>query len=109
MAAHFPQIQGDVLEKPPVDRIAARAIAGRGLSSRIGVVAGDMLAGPLPGGYDVHLFSNVLHDWDEIVVRRLLRASSDALAPGGMIVVHDAFLERGRSRARCRLPPTPCC
>ena len=51
-----------------------------------------MLNEPLPGGYDVHLFSNVLHDWDEPVVEQLLQASAEALAPGGLLIVHDAFL-----------------
>lgn len=96
-AAHFPEMQGDVLEKPPVDGIARRAIERRGLSSRIGVVAGDILAEPLPGGYDLHLFSNVLHDWDEATVGELLRASRAAIAPGGAIVIHDAFLDEAKT------------
>jgi acetylserotonin N-methyltransferase len=40
----------------------------------------------------VHLFSNVLHDWGEEIVRQLLRASAAALPPGGRVVVHEAFL-----------------
>ena len=71
-AGRFPALRASVLEKPPVDRIAARGIAQRGLGDRVDTVVGDMLAEPLPGGYDVHLFSNVLHDWDEDIVRQLL-------------------------------------
>ena len=69
-----------------------RAIAKRGFSDRVGVIPGDMLSEPLPRGYDVHLFSNVLHDWDEPVVEQLLQASAEALAPGGLLIVHEAFL-----------------
>jgi len=47
---------------------------------------------PLPADADVHLFSNVLHDWDEPVVRELLQKSFDALLGGGLVMVHDAFL-----------------
>lgn len=97
LAAHFPDVRGTVLEKPPVDRIALRAIRKRGFDGRVTVHAGDMLAGPLPAGHDVHLFSNVLHDWDEDVVRQLLGASADALARGGLLVVHDAFLNAGKT------------
>ena len=89
--------RASVLEKPPVDRIAARAIAQRGFGDRVAVIAGDMLADPLPGGHDVHLFSNVLHDWDEDVVRRLLRASAAALPAGGLLVVHETFLNADRT------------
>ena len=56
-----------------------------------------MLDGPLPGGHDVHLFSNVLHDWDETVVRRLLQASARALPAGGLVVVHEAFLNADKT------------
>jgi 3-hydroxy-5-methyl-1-naphthoate 3-O-methyltransferase len=92
LAARFPHLRASVLEKPPVDRIAARAIEARGFSERVRVISGDMLDGPLPGDHDVHLFSNVLHDWDEPVVRGLLQASAGALPPGGLILVHEAFL-----------------
>jgi acetylserotonin N-methyltransferase len=92
LAAHNPQLRATVLDKPPVDRIAAGAIARRGLSSRVSVHASDMLAEELPAHADVHLFSNVLHDWDEPVVRQLLDKSFAALPAGGLVIVHDAFL-----------------
>jgi predicted O-methyltransferase YrrM len=92
LAAHFPQLRATVLEKPPVDGIAARAIEQRGFADRIGVTAADMLNDPMPRGHDVHLFSNVLHDWGEDIVRQLLRASAAALPAGGLLIVHEAFL-----------------
>ena len=70
--------------------------------------AGDMLDGPLPGGHDVHLFSNVLHDWDETVVERLLHASARALPAGGLIVVHEAFLNADKT-GPLPSPGTPSC
>ena len=56
---------------PPItiDTIATRAIANRGCADKVRVVAGDMLSVPLPAEADIHLFSNVLHDWDIPVVR----------------------------------------
>jgi len=95
--AHFPGLRATVLEKPPVDRIAAGAIERRGLVNRVSVVAGDMLTEPLPGGHDVHLYSNVLHDWDVPVVRKLLARSFAALPAGGSLLIHDAFLNRDKS------------
>jgi predicted O-methyltransferase YrrM len=96
LVAHHPHLSATVFEKPPVDAIAARAIASRGYDGRVHVSAGDMLVDPLPPGADVHLYSNVLHDWDEPAVRQLLRASFDALQPGGLIVIHDAFLNAAK-------------
>jgi predicted O-methyltransferase YrrM len=97
MAARFPGLRASVLEKPPVDRIATRAIEKRGFADRIHVIAGDMLSGPLPTDHDVHLFSNVLHDWGEDVVRQLLHASASALPDGGLLVVHETFLNADKT------------
>ena len=92
LVTHCRQLTATVLEKPPVDKIAATAIANRGCSEKVRVVARDMLTTPLPKDADIHLFSNVLHDWDEPVVGELLQKSCEALLPGGLVVVHDAFL-----------------
>lgn len=92
--AHAPRLTATVLEKSPVDRIALEAIRARGFQDRVSVVAGDMFAEDWPVGHDLHLFSNVLHDWDVPEVRMLLRRSHEALPAGGAVLVHDAFLDR---------------
>lgn len=92
VAARFPGLQVAVYEKPPVDRIASRCIARRGFGSRVGVVAGDMFREEWPGGYDAILLSNVLHDWEELEAKGLLRRAAGVLPSGGWLVVHDAFL-----------------
>jgi hypothetical protein len=92
-----PHLQAAVLEKPPVDRVAGRAIERQGLSDRVAVVAGDMFADDLPEGFDLHLFSNVLHDWGEETVAGLLQKSFAALPAGGRVVIHDAHLQTDKS------------
>src|SRR5688572_15733883 len=71
VVAH-PHMRATVFEKPPVDKVASRLVAERGYADRVSVLSGDMFADSLPDGHDVHLFSNVLHDWEEPVVRKLL-------------------------------------
>lgn len=93
----FPGLRATVLERAPVDDVARAALAHRGDGGRVEVVTGDMFAGPLPGGFDVHLYSHVLHDWDEPEVRGLLAASFAALPPGGLVVDHDAHLDPGKA------------
>jgi len=93
LAQRNPDLSATVFEKPPVDAIARRALERRGLAGRVDAVAGDMLVDELPPGYDAHLFSNVVHDWEEREVARLLRASFETLVPGGTILVHDALLD----------------
>jgi len=84
-------LSGCVLEQRPVDRICRRLIEERGFADRVEVAVGNMFDG-MPAGCDVHLFSNVLHDWDVPEVRQLLAASSNVLQPGDLLVIHDAFI-----------------
>ncbi len=91
-AARYPDLRATVFEKPPVDRIAREAIVRQGGAARVEVIAGDMFTEPLPGGYDTHLISNVLHDWNEEDVRKLIVKSHEALPSGGLLIVHDAHL-----------------
>ena len=97
IVARHPHIKAAVFEKPPVDRIAARSIAKRGFTGRVDVLAGDMFATEWPKGFDVLLLSNMLHDWDEEVVKVLLRKASDALPANGLLIVHDAFLNAAKT------------
>ena len=39
----------------------------------------------------------MLHDWDEPVVRQLLGKSFAALPPGGLVLVHDAYLNAAKN------------
>jgi SAM-dependent methyltransferase len=97
LTARHPHLSATVFERPPVDDIARAMIRRRESAAKVDVVAGDMFTDPLPGGYDLHLYSNVLHDWDVDKVRPLLAASFAALAPGGMLIVHDAHLNADKT------------
>jgi len=97
IVARHPHLRAGVLEKPPVDRLTRRSLAARGFAGRVEVLVGDMFADALPAGFDLHLFSNVLHDWDEGLVRQLLQKSAAALPAGGMIIIHDAHINADKT------------
>ena len=97
LVAAQPHLRATVLERAPVDRVAARSIAERGFGDRVDVVAADMFTDAWPSDADVHLLSNVLHDWAERDVGRLLERSFTALPPGGRLIVHDAFVNREKN------------
>ena len=97
LVAQHPHLTAAVFEKPPVNKVAASAIAQRGFADKVEVIAGDMFKEPLPGGFDIHLFSNVLHDWNEATVETLLRKSRAALPAGGLLVIHDAHINEDKS------------
>ncbi len=97
LVARHSHLKATVLEKPPVDQVARNAIARRGFADRVAVAAGDMFAQPLPPCFDANLCSNVLHDWDVRVVEQLLLSSFKALAPGGLLAIHDAHLNADKT------------
>jgi SAM-dependent methyltransferase len=97
IATRYSHISATVFEKPPVDKIAERSINNRGMSDRINVISGDMFTDEFPKGFDVHLFSNVLHDWNFIDVKKLIDNSYRNLNSGGTIIIHDAHLNEDKT------------
>jgi SAM-dependent methyltransferase len=95
--ARHPHLRAAIFEKPPVDRIAREAIARQGGAGLVEVISGDMFSDPLPKDFDLHLISNVLHDWEEPVVLRLLEKSHAALSPGGRLIIHDAHINANKT------------
>lgn len=93
-AAHA-RVSAVVFEQEPVDRIARTLIAERGFADRVTVAAGNMFDG-LPDNCDAHLFSNVLHDWDVPEVQKLLAVSHDGLPCGGLLIIHDVFINAAK-------------
>ena len=92
MVAAHSQLTATVMEQPPVDAIAREEIDKHGLGDRVDVIAADMFKDSWPEESDILLLSNVLHDWDFPEVRVLLEKSARALAPGGLLIIHEAFL-----------------
>jgi hypothetical protein len=88
---HYPTLRGAVLEKRPVNKITEISILKRGMQDSIDVLEGDMFKS-IPVGFDIHLFSHVMHDWNLEQNIILLRNSYDSLNNGGIIMIHDAHL-----------------
>lgn len=93
LAANAPQLEATVYEQAPVDAIARERIESRGLAARVRVASGDLFHDPWPEGCDLHLYSNVMHDWGPPEILALLRRSRESLAPGGKVLVHEVFLD----------------
>jgi len=87
-----PQLTALVWDRPEVLKIAAEMAHDYGVGDRLECRAGDMFVDPFPGGCDVILLSNILHDWDVPECRALLRRCAGALPAGGRVLVHDVFL-----------------
>ena len=89
----YPALRATVFDLPHVAEIAAGKVAAAGLTDRVATVGGDFFAdAPFPAGHDLHLFSMILHDWDEAKNRALLRRSYAALPPGGAVVISELLV-----------------
>jgi len=97
LCAHFPGLRATIFEQSPVDRIAATLTAERGFADRVSLHIGNFLSDPWPADCDAHLFSNVLHDWDVAEVSQLLQSSAESLPRGGRLIIHDAFINAGKT------------
>ena len=97
LAANFPALEVTVLEQEPVDAIAREKIAERGLAERVSVKVGNMFEDEWPEGADVHLFSNVMHDWGIAEVAALLKRSRQMIASGGTVLIHETFLNNEKT------------
>lgn len=91
-----PLLSCDVFNLPAACPLVEERAHVAGLQGRLGTVAGDFLAEPLPSGYDVLSFVRVLHDWPADVSRTLLEKAKHALPPGGRLVVCEEFRTRDR-------------
>ena len=92
-----PAATAAVFERPPVDQAARILLVNRGHDERVEVITGDMFTDSLPTGFDVHLYSQVLHDWDRARVEHLLAASYRALPPGGWLLDHDTHINADKT------------
>jgi SAM-dependent methyltransferase len=81
-----PAARGILFDLPHVIDTAAGAVAGAGLSERCELASGDFFEA-VPGGADLHLLKQIVHDWDDERATRLLQNCHRALAPAGKLLL----------------------
>jgi hypothetical protein len=97
LCRRYPSLRATVFDLPHVIGIAADKIADADLRDRVAVQGGDFFADALPPGHDVHVYSMIMHDWNEQHDRLLLRKSFDALPSGGTIVISELLVDDDKS------------
>jgi demethylspheroidene O-methyltransferase len=86
-AARAPQLQLMLFDLPAVVNVARERFAERGLVGRASCHGGDFFRDALPQGADVISLVRVVHDHDDARVLTLLRATHQALPPGGTLLL----------------------
>ncbi len=97
----WPRMTAIVFDLPEVTAIAQAEIAAAGLSDRVMIKAGDFhtddFLRPGEASYEAVYISNIIHSLDLGETRALLTKAVDALAPGGLLVVKEFFLDDSRT------------
>ena len=94
LLASHPALKGAVLDLAEARAGASAMFAEAGVSDRAEFVAGNFFTS-VPAGYDVHVLTAVLHDWNDDDCVRILTNCAAALSAGGRIVVVDNELKPG--------------
>jgi acetylserotonin N-methyltransferase len=87
----YPKLKATVLDLPPVVAVAKEFLAKVPEGGRVGLVAGDFFADPLPEA-DLFALGRILHDWSSDKIDRLLRKICDRLPPGGALLIAERLL-----------------
>ena len=88
-----PALKATVLDFPNVVGYADRFAADEGLTERITTLAGNALETDWPAGQDAVLMSYLLSAVPRTAVKALLSRAWDALAPGGVVLLHDFLID----------------
>jgi ubiquinone/menaquinone biosynthesis C-methylase UbiE len=93
-------LRATIIDFPSVIEVARRFVGEAGLAERIDFVAGNALEMSWPHEQDVVLMSYLLSAVSGDELERLLDLATAALAPGGMILIHDFMLDANRRGPR---------
>jgi hypothetical protein len=88
----YPQARGIVLDLPRVAAKARTRMAEAGLAERCEIRSGDFF-GTIPGGGDLYLLRQILHDWDDEHCVQLLRTCRAAMPPNAVLLIIELIVE----------------
>lgn len=95
-AIHFclnnENLKASVYDLPTTRPFAERTIRQFKLADRINFMDGNYLEDPVKGQFDVAWLSHILHGEGPEDCRMIIQKTVDALAPGGMIIIHEFIL-----------------
>jgi len=95
-AIHFclanPELKATIYDRKTTEPFAKKTTASFGVADRIDFVAGNFNTDPIEGDFDVAWLSQILHSNSLEECRALIKKTVQALEPGGLILIHDFFL-----------------
>lgn len=99
LCRRYPQLTATVFDLPGSAAIGREIIARAGMADRVRYRDGDATTDDLGSGYDAVLCFNLVHHLTPEQIVSLFSKTHEALAPGGLLAVMDAFAEPSRRKA----------
>ena len=90
--ARNPGLKATVADRAPALDVAREIAATHKAGARVSYLTLDLLKDEIPGPFDVIWYSNVLHIYSPEQNQAVFRRAKAALAPGGRLLIQDAFL-----------------
>jgi O-methyltransferase domain len=84
-------LRGLLFERPDAADRATHVLREASLGDRCDIAAGDFFAG-VPGGADVYILANVLHDWDDGRCVQILQACRRAMGIRGRVLIVERLI-----------------
>jgi SAM-dependent methyltransferase len=95
-----PGLTATIFDLPTTRPVAEGTVARFGVSGRVAFQPGDYTTDELPGGFDLAWLSQILHGEDSATAAAVVRRAAAALAPGGVLLVHEFLLDDAREDAQ---------
>ncbi len=89
----YPNLKATVFDRATTEPFAKEIFRRYGVEKRISFAAGDFHTDPFPEGFDVAWLSQILHSNTPDECRALIEKTAAVLEPGGMMLIHDFFLD----------------
>ncbi|MBZ4417201.1 acetylserotonin O-methyltransferase [Myxococcus sp. RHSTA-1-4] len=86
-----PKARGVLFDQPQVVGSAGDVLRQAGVAGRCEKVGGDFFSA-VPGGGDLYVLSNILHDWDNTRAEHILRNCRRAMVPSGRLLLVEMML-----------------
>lgn len=93
----YPQLHATILDLPKVTPLTRNFIAQDDMEDRIDIMEGNFHTADFGSGYDLVLFSAVVHMNSAVENAKLMKKAFAALNPGGRIAVDDFIMNEQRT------------
>jgi hypothetical protein len=86
LLGRHPALRGVLFDQPHVVAEAGTTLSAAAVADRVSVQGGDFFAA-VPGGGDVYVLAQILHDWDDDRAVAILRRVAAAMTPAARLLI----------------------